>query len=121
MTTDRVILSANFLTGAGLALALLAALGLAIQTIARRLPRPSNPILRSALANIYRPGAPTGALVTALGFGLAAFVLLASVQTAIDGNIQARVPDEAPDYFVIDVPREGEERGLTTYLYVPLR
>jgi len=110
ITTDRVVLSAGFLTGAGLALALLGALGLAIQVIARRLPRPSNPILRSALANIHRPGAPTGALVTALGFGLAAFVLLASVQTAIDGNIQSRVPDEAPDYFVIDVPREGENQ-----------
>ncbi len=110
VTTDRLVLSAGFLAGAGLALALLAGLGLAIQRIARRVPRPSNPILRSALANIYRPGAPTGALVTALGFGLAAFVLLANVQTAIDGNIQSRVPDEAPDYFVIDVPREGETR-----------
>ena len=110
ITTDRLVLSASFLAGAGLALALLAGLGLAIQRVARRLPRPSNPVLRSALANIYRPGAPTGALVTALGFGLAAFVLLASVQTAIDGNIQSRVPNEAPDYFVIDVPREGETR-----------
>ncbi|MDJ0978746.1 MAG: FtsX-like permease family protein [Erythrobacter sp.] len=110
ITTDRVELSASFLAGAGLALALLAGLGLVIQRFARRLPRPSNPILRSALANIYRPGAPTGALVTALGFGLAAFVLLASVQTAIDGNIESRVPQEAPDYFVIDVPREGEQR-----------
>ncbi|MEO0642404.1 MAG: FtsX-like permease family protein [Pseudomonadota bacterium] len=108
ITTDRVELSASFLGGAGLALAMLAALGLGIQRLARRVPRPSNPILRSALANIHRPGAPTSALVTALGFGLAAFVLLASVQTAIDGNIEARVPQEAPDYFVIDVPREGE-------------
>ncbi|MEM6857802.1 MAG: FtsX-like permease family protein [Pseudomonadota bacterium] len=110
ITTDRVELSASFLAGAGLALALLAALGLLIQRLSSRVPRPSNPILRSALANLHRPGAPTGALVTALGFGLAAFVLLASVQTAIDGNIEARVPQEAPDYFVIDVPREGEER-----------
>ncbi|MEO1649258.1 MAG: FtsX-like permease family protein [Pseudomonadota bacterium] len=110
ITTDRVVLSASFLAGAGFALALLAALGLAIQGLARRLPRPGNPILRSALANIHRPGAPTGALVTALGFGLAAFVLLASVQTAIDGNIQSRVPQEAPDYFVIDVPRDGEAK-----------
>ncbi|MEM6493764.1 MAG: FtsX-like permease family protein [Pseudomonadota bacterium] len=108
ITTDRFELSAGFLAGAGAALALLAGLGLAIQRLARRFPRPSNPILRSALANIHRPGAPTSALVTALGFGLAAFVLLASVQTAIDGNIQSRVPQEAPDYFVIDVPREGE-------------
>ncbi len=108
LTTDRLVLSASFLVGAGVALALLAGLGFGIQAIARRLPRPSNPILRSALANIYRPGAPTGALVTALGFGLAAFVLLAAIQTAIDGNIQSRVPQEAPDYFVIDVPRDAE-------------
>ncbi|MEO1731860.1 MAG: FtsX-like permease family protein, partial [Pseudomonadota bacterium] len=81
-TTDRLELSASFLAGAGVALAMLAVLGLSIQYIARKLPRPGNPILRSALANIHRPGAPTGALVTALGFGLAAFVLLASIQTA---------------------------------------
>ncbi|MEE4153620.1 MAG: FtsX-like permease family protein [Erythrobacter sp.] len=109
-TTDRLALSASFLGGAAAALALLAGLGLLIQRLARSLPRPANPVLRSALANLHRPGAPTGALVTALGFGLAAFVLLAAIQTAIDGNIQARVPQEAPDYFVLDVPREGEER-----------
>ncbi|KWV90724.1 ABC transporter permease [Erythrobacter sp. YT30] len=110
LTTKQPILSGSFLLGAGGALAALAALGFGIQYLARRLPRPSNPILRSALANIYRPGAPTGSLVTALGFGLAAFVLLAAIQTAIDGNIQSRVPQEAPDYFVLDVPVEEEDR-----------
>ena len=110
VTTDRIGLSASFLVGAGLALALLSALGLAITALAKRLPRPSNPILSSAHAYIYRPGAPTGALATELFFVLAAFVLLASIQTAIDGNIQARVPQEAPDYFVLDVPRDKEAR-----------
>jgi putative ABC transport system permease protein len=110
LTTAQPMLSGGFLLGAGGALLLLAGLGWAIQTLARRLPRPSNPLLRSALANIHRPGAPTGALVTALGFGLAAFVLLAAVQSAIDGNIQSRVPREAPDYFVLDVPRDKEPR-----------
>ena len=109
-TTGQAWLTASFLAGAGLALIALAALGLGLQYVARKLPRPSNPLLRSALANIHRPGAPTSALVTALGFGLAAFVLLASIQSAIDGNIQSRVPQEAPDYFVIDVPPEGEDR-----------
>ncbi|MGB3711820.1 MAG: FtsX-like permease family protein, partial [Erythrobacter sp.] len=80
----------------------------ALQWAAKRAPRPANPLLRSALSNLHRPGAPTGALVTALGFGLAAFVLLAAIQSAIDGNIESRVPSEAPDYFVIDVPPEGE-------------
>jgi putative ABC transport system permease protein len=109
-TTGQPWLTAGFLAGAGLALIALAALGLGLQYAARKLPRPSNPLLRSALANIHRPGAPTSALVTALGFGLAAFVLLAAIQSAIDGNIQSRVPQEAPDYFVIDVPPEGKER-----------
>ena len=110
LTTAQPMLSGGFLIGAGAALALLAGLGWSIQALARRLPRPRNPLLRSAIANLHRPGAPTGALVTALGFGLAAFVLLAAVQSAIDGNIQSRVPAEAPDYFVLDVPREKEPR-----------
>ncbi|MEO0906157.1 MAG: FtsX-like permease family protein [Pseudomonadota bacterium] len=110
LTTAQPLLSGGFLIGAGGALALLAGLGLLLQYVARRLPRPTNPLLRSALANIHRPGAPTSALVTALGFGLAAFVLLASIQSAIDGNIDTRVPKEAPDYFVLDVPPAGKDR-----------
>jgi putative ABC transport system permease protein len=110
LTTDQPMLSGGFLLGAGGALLLLAGLGWGIKTLARRLPRPRNPLLRSALANIHRPGAPTGALVTALGFGLAAFVLLAAVQSAIDGNIAQRVPKAAPDYFVLDVPPAKEPR-----------
>jgi len=115
-TTAQPWLSGGFLLGAGGALAVLAGLGWAIQAGVRRLPRPANPLLRSALANIHRPGAPTGALVTALGFGLAAFVLLAAVQSAIDGNIARRVPMEAPDYFVLDVPpaKEARFRELVT-------
>ncbi len=109
-TTAQPRLSGGFLLGAGGALVVLAGIGWGLQRLARALPRPANPILRSALANLHRPGAPTGALVTALGFGLAAFVLLAAVQSAIDGNIQSRVPREAPDYFVLDVPRDKESR-----------
>ena len=110
LTTAEPRLAGGFLAGAAAALVLLAGLGFAIQAAARRLPRPSNPILRSALANIHRPGAPTSALVTALGFGLAAFVLLAAIQSAIEGNIDSRVPREAPDYFVLDVPPAREDR-----------
>ena len=110
LTTAQPLLSGGFLLGAGGALALLAGLGLLLQWLSKKAPRPSNPILRSALSNLHRPGAPTGALVTALGFGLASFVLLAAIQSAIDGNIESRVPNEAPDYFVIDVPPEREDR-----------
>ncbi|WP_347303389.1 FtsX-like permease family protein [Croceibacterium sp. TMG7-5b_MA50] len=100
------LLNLMFLAGAAALLALLAGLGLLIRRIAARLPRPRDPILRAGLANLYRPGSATTSLVTALGFGLAAFVLLAAVQTSLDANIRRSVPERAPDYFVLDIPRD---------------
>ena len=99
------LLTAGFLAGAAGALGLLALVGWAIRKGAARLPRPRDPLWRAALANLHRPGAATGTLVTALGFGLGAFVLLAAVQTSIDGTISRRVPERAPDYFVLDLPK----------------
>jgi putative ABC transport system permease protein len=108
VTSSRPELAGGFLAGAAAVLALLAGLGWAIRKAAANLPRPKSPIARAAIANIHRPGSSTGALVTALGFGLAAFVLLAAIQSSIDGNIEKRVPERAPDYFVLDIPRERE-------------
>ena len=106
LTAENPLLSGGFLAGAAAVLGLLALLGWGIRKVAASLPRPHSPVARNALANLHRPGSSTGALVTALGFGLAAFVLLAAVQSAIDGNIAKRVPDRAPDYFVLDIPRD---------------
>lgn len=106
VTARQPLLSAGFLAGAAVTLGLLALLGWGIRTFAAKVPRPANPLWRNALANLHRPGAATGALVTALGFGLSAFVLLAAIQSSIEGNIEQRVPREAPDYFVLDVPRD---------------
>jgi putative ABC transport system permease protein len=108
VTASNPRLSALFLAGAAGVLGLLALLGLGIRLAASRLPRPRDPVLRAGLANLHRPSAQTGALVTALGFGLSTFVLLAVLQTSLDANIQARVPNRAPDYFVLDVPKDRE-------------
>lgn len=108
-TAAQVMVTATFLAGAAGLLMLLALLGWAIHKGAQRLPRPSHPLLRMGLAQLHRPGAQTGALVTALGFGLSAFVLLAAIQTSLDANIAERVPQKAPDYFVLDVPRDRAE------------
>jgi putative ABC transport system permease protein len=105
-TSRQPWLAAGFLGGAAAVLALLWTLGLAVRRLAARLPRPADPLRRAALANLHRPGAATGTLVTALGFGLSAFVLLAAVQTSIDGTIARRVPAQAPDYFVLDLPKD---------------
>ena len=102
----NALLSALFLGGAAVLLGVLALLGTGIRRAARAAPRPGRPILRQALANLHRPGAQTPALVVALGFGLSAFVLLAAVQTSVDNNITARVPERAPDFFVLDVAKD---------------
>ena len=106
LTTKAKLVTAWFLGGALTLLLLLGALGWLIRWLAAHAPRPKAPLLRIALANLHRPGAQTGALVTALGFGLAAFVSLAGIQTSLDANIAARVPQRAPDYFVLDVPKD---------------
>ena len=116
LTTKAKLVTAYFLGGSLALLLLLGGLGWLIRWLAARLPRPKAPLLRIALANLHRPGAQTGALVTALGFGLAAFVTLAAIQTSLDANIMARVPQRAPDYFVLDVPkaRGGEFTSAVT-------
>jgi len=104
-TAAQPRLTAWFLAGAAGGLALLGALGRLLGAVLVRVPRPRTPALRAGLANLTRPGARLGSLVTALGFGLSAFVLLAAVQSSLAANIAARVPQRAPDFFVLDVPR----------------
>ncbi|SLK04786.1 ABC transporter permease [Novosphingobium mathurense] len=113
LNAAQPMVTSGFLAGAALMLGILALLGHGIGFLARRLPRPANPMLRAGLANLHRPGAQTGALVTALGFGLSAFVLIAGVQTSLDANIRRTLPARAPDFFVLDVPqdRAGEFRN----------
>ena len=100
------MLSAGFLLGGAVLLGLLGILGWLVRRLATIAPRPRDPILRNAIANLHRPGSQTGALVTALGFGLSSFVLLAAIQTSIEANIERSIPEQAPDYFVLDIPRE---------------
>ena len=103
-TAPQKLLAAGFLAGAAGLFGVLSLLGWGLTKLAARMPKPKGAIARMALANLHRPGAQTSALVVALGFGLAAFVLLAGVQTSLDGNIARRVPTRAPDYFVLDLP-----------------
>jgi putative ABC transport system permease protein len=93
--------------GAALALLLiLTAIAWGIRWIASRLPRPKAPLLRVALANLHRPGAQTRGLVVALGLGLTLFVTLAAIQTSISNEIARSVPERAPSFFVLDVPKD---------------
>src|SRR3546814_5804264 len=96
--------SAAVLAAVGAVLLFLLLLGWAVSRVARRVPRPHRPLLRLALANLYRPGAQTSALVVALGLALTLFVTLAGIQTSLDAEISPTVPKTAPNLFVLDIP-----------------
>ena len=78
------------------------------------MPRPKSPFLRLAVAGLHRPGAGTIGLVVALGIGLTMFVQIAAVRSSFDANLQQSIPERAPAFFALDVPRDraDEFRGI---------
>ncbi len=109
ITASEPLFSAGFIAAAAALLLLLTGIAWVIGWAAARLPRPKAPLLRLALANLHRPGAQTRALVVALGLGLTLFVTLAAIQTSINNEIANSVPERAPSFFVLDIPRAGCE------------
>ena len=105
-TAREPLFSLIFIGAAFGLLLLLAGIAWAMRWIAMRLPRPTAPLPRLALANLHRPGSHTQALVVALGLGLTLFVTLAAIQTSINNEIRGQVPERAPSFFVLDIPRE---------------
>lgn len=88
-------------------LLLLAMLGWLVRRGVAALPRPRSPLLRLALANLHRPGAPTGRLVVALGLGFTLVTTLAVIETNLSGQIRSTIPARAPNFFLLDVPSGG--------------
>lgn len=107
LTAREPWFSLSFIGAAFGLLLLLTGIAWALRKLAARLPRPKAPLPRLALANLHRPGAQTQALVVALGLGLTLFVTLAAIQTSIDNEIKNSVPERAPSFFVLDIPRDG--------------
>lgn len=108
-TAREPLFSLAFIGAAFGLLLLLAGFAWVMRRIAARVPRPKTPLPRLALANLHRPGAQTQALVVALGLGLTLFVTLAAIQTSINTEIRNSVPQRAPSFFVLDIPRDRAE------------
>jgi putative ABC transport system permease protein len=113
VTAREPMFSLAFIGAAFGLLLLLTGIAFLLRFIAIRLPRPKAPLPRLALANLHRPGAQTQALVVALGLGLTLFVTLAAIQTSINNEIKNSVPERAPSFFVLDIPRDGAAKFTT--------
>ncbi len=70
---------------------------------AKRAPRPHNTMARLALANIYRPGAPTPAVILSLGLGLTLLTAIALVDSNLRHRMADEIPKESPSHFFLDV------------------
>lgn len=104
-TAREPFFSFAFIVAATILLGLLSLIAWIINRVAVRMPRPKRPLFRLALTNLHRPGAQTSALVVALGLGLTLFVTLSAIQTSINAEISKNIPEQAPSFFALDVPR----------------
>jgi putative ABC transport system permease protein len=81
-------------------------LGTGLNWVARRVPRPRWPELALAIGNLGAPGGLTRAVVLSLGTGLSLLVTVALVDRSIVAELTDRLPEESPNYFVLDVKRD---------------
>jgi putative ABC transport system permease protein len=106
---------------AGLLLALLVLLGasaltllllkLFLNTTRRQLPS----VLRHGVANLYRPGNPSAALLAALGLGVMQIAAVSMVQRSIVGEMQATTAAKLPNLFLVDIS-SNEVAGVRALL-----
>ena len=108
--TDRAI-ALWYVAGAIVSFAAFRLAGAAIVAGARRLGRPRRIVLRLALANLHRPGAPTARVVLSLGIGLTVLVAVALVQASLSDEIEGSIAEGAPAYFFLDI-QPGQLAGF---------
>jgi len=101
--TDRR-LALWFVAAAATALVVLRVAAWAASAAARRLNGGTRgPRLRLGLANLYRPGAPTGSVVPSLGLGLTVLVAVGLVHGNLVRQIEETMPAAAPSFYFIDI------------------
>lgn len=95
--------------GLGLAAVLLVLLALAagllalLRVVLRRTSLHLPSVLRHGLANLYRPGNPSAALLAALGLGVMQIATVYTVQHAVVSDIAATTLSRLPNLFLLDI------------------
>jgi putative ABC transport system permease protein len=85
--------------------------GAAVVAVAAGAPRPKWPLVRLALANLHRPGAPTARVILSLGAGLSVMIAVALVEGNLAHEIDGRLAARAPADFFIDI-QPGQLAGF---------
>lgn len=115
---DRAV-ALGFAGGALACIVILRGYAALIRRLAARVPRPANPRLRQAVANLHRPGSSTGSVVFSLGLGLTVLVTVSLADGNIRDLIERQTPSTAPSFFFIDIPKNDIAGFEETALAVP--
>ena len=103
MVAPSPVFAAEFLVGAAGSLALLRLLAEGLRRAIKAMPRPKSPLVRLAFANLVRPGAATGGVVTALGLGLTLLATVTLLNATINAQVAGALPARAPSFFFVDI------------------
>ncbi len=109
----------GFAAACALSTALLHGLAWLVRLAAARLARIAGPRYRYGLSNIFRPGASTGRVVFSLGLGLTAMATVILTQAAQEDQLNRQIPEKAPSYFFLSIPKDGMETLRTILEQTP--
>lgn len=118
-TTPEKLFATAFIAGAAILFGLLRLAAMGVKWLARRLPAPRRATLRMAIANLHRPGAPTGPVIISLGLGLTLIVAVAQIDGNMRAQINDRLPEDAPAFFFVDIQNPQLDDFLQTAKSVP--
>lgn len=102
LTAERPAFALWFVAGSSAVFLLLRATGLGVMALAARW-RVRSASTRLALANLYRPGAPTPAVILSLGLGLTLLTTVSLIDGNLRGEIAHDLPGRAPSFFFVDI------------------
>ncbi|MCR9222267.1 MAG: ABC transporter permease [Alphaproteobacteria bacterium] len=102
-TADDPRIAAGFVAGAVATLIAFRLAAAAVMKAAAALPRPKGVRVGLALANLHRPGAPTGSVVVSLGLGLTVLAAVALIEANLNAQVNETLRGEAPGYYFIDI------------------
>ncbi|HUD51107.1 ABC transporter permease [Parvibaculum sp.] len=133
VTAEQPLFALWFIMGAAGVFALLRLAALGVGALAARLHgtggRGRSPEMRLALANLYRPGASTAAVMLSLGLGLTLLVTVSLINGNLSGEIMKELPGRAPSFFFVDIQPDQSDAfeqfiratpGVTKFERVPM-
>ncbi|MBP5857958.1 ABC transporter permease [Marivibrio halodurans] len=112
LTADDPRVAAGFVAGAAATLVAFRLAAWAVMRAAAKAPRPKGIRLGLALANLHRPGAPTGSVVVSLGLGLTVLAAVALIEANLNRQVNETLKGEAPGYYFIDIQPDQIEPFL---------